>query len=88
LPYFILWSVLFYNQKETETRLALDQAQHKPITDLGDAMLDELLSELSTSSAGSAASYPFQTIFTLMVSDSAAKQTRGDPFQTIFTLLV
>jgi len=88
LPYFILWSVLFYNQKETETRLALDQAQHKPITDLGDAMLDELLSELSTSSAGSAASDPFQTIFTLMVSDSAAKQTRGDPFQTIFTLLV
>jgi len=82
LPYYILWSVLFYNQQETARRLAEDKAQHLPVTDLGDAMLDELLTELGSSDAASGD--PFLTIFTLMI----PPLTRGDPFDTIFTILV
>jgi hypothetical protein len=49
MPYFIIWSVLFANRRETQRRILEDAAAHREIGALGDATLSALVRELAPS---------------------------------------
>jgi hypothetical protein len=49
MPYYIIWSVLFANRRETQRRILEDAAEHREIGALGDATLSALVRELTPS---------------------------------------
>jgi hypothetical protein len=49
LPYYVIWSALFHNQKETRRRLDDNMKMEKAIDDLDDAMTRALVHDLKPS---------------------------------------
>ena len=86
LPYFIIWSVLFANRRETQRRILEDAATHREVGTLGDASLSALVRELTP-----APSQVYDTIFTLIPAGRSLPNSRStttiSDYDSVFTLM-
>jgi hypothetical protein len=94
LPYFIIWSVLFANRRETQRRILEDAASHREVGALGDASLSALVRELTPAPSQAslsalvreltpAPSQAYNDIFTLIPAGRSLPSSRRNSTTTI-----
>ena len=56
IPHYILWSVMFRSNQETQARIAKDRSEHKSLNDLETAKTEEVVKAFQTSGSSFSAS--------------------------------
>lgn len=82
LPYFVIWSALFHNQKETRRRLDDNMKAQQGMSDLDDAMTRALLNELKKKQTD-----PIIQLFSLILLPERGTQHKN-VVDELFTLML
>lgn len=82
LPYYVVWSALFHNQKETRRRLDDNMKAEKAMSDLDDAMTRALLNDLKPKQTD-----PIIQLFSLILLPERGTQ-RKNVVNELFTLML